>query len=387
MDSSTLNVDSGLSGGQESANPRTEGRVRPFVESDIPEVARLHNKVWNVAGVLSPELMEDYRAFLTQAFLLHPWKDGPFCSLVHEDSAGRITGFLGSLPREMRMNGESVRLRLASQFFVDSGSRGFVGIRLAKTFLDGPQDISLTDEANVSARMIWERFGGTVCSFSSLRWIAVLRPCSFGLVASRKAGLLNATLTRGLTPVARLLDFVGSRIPIKALRPIQPKLSGEELDCETLTTCLTDLARRKTFRPEYNTHTVNWLLKRASELRGSGSLQKVLVRAGKTIAGWYVYYLNPQGLSEVVQLCAKDPFADGVLEHLFHHARRQGASALIGRPEANLLESLHRKHCLLYSSPRQWMLVHSRRPELVNAFLSEDVFFTRLDGEWCLHFR
>ena len=121
--------------------------------------------------------------------------------------------------------------------------------------------------------------------------------------------------------------------------------------------------------------------------RGSGSLQKVLVKAGKTIVGWYVYYLNPQGLSEVVQLCARDPYADDVVEHLFHHARGQGASALIGRPEANLLESLHRKHCLLYSSPRQWMLVHSRRPELVNAFLSEDVFLTRLDGGWCLHFR
>jgi hypothetical protein len=383
----SVNVDSALFGSQQYPDSLTEGKVRPFVESDVPEVAKLHSKVCRVPGTSPSELIRDYRAFFTRTYLLHPWKDGPFCSLIHEDAEGRITGFLGSLPREMRMNGTVVRLRLASQFVVDPASRGFVGMQLTKTFLDGPQDISITDEADDPARMIWERLGGHICSFASLRWIAVFRPCSFGLLASRKAGFLNQTVQRGLTPVARALDFVASRIPIKALRSTQPKLTGEELDSKTLTTCLTDFGKRKALRLEYDAPTVDWLLQRASDLRGSGSLQKVIVREGDMIAGWYVYYLNPGGMSEVVQLCSRDSFADDVVEHLFYHARSRGASVLIGRPEANLLEALHRKHCLLYSSPRQWMLVHSRRPELVSAFLSGDVFFSRLDGEWCLHLR
>jgi hypothetical protein len=371
---------------QEGANSKVEGRIRPLTAEDIPQVSRLHNKVWPVAK-LSPSLLQDYHDYFSQVFLHNPWSGGPFCSLVHEESDGNITGFLGSLPRKMKMNGGPVQLRIASQFFVDPASRGFVGLRLTRAFLDGPQDISLTDEANSSARMIWERFGARICSFASLRWLAILRPCSFGLFASQKVGLLNGTLMRGLTPVARMIDALGSRVPVNPLRVVPPRLAGEPLDSDTLAACLTESAERKTLRPDYDKVTVEWLLHRASALRGSGSLRQVLVRTKSATAGWYVYYVNPRGLSEVVLLCARNECVNDVVEHLFYDAWQHGASVLIGRPDMDFLQSLSSRRCVLYSSPRQWMLVHSRRTELVDAFLREDAFFSRLDGEWCLHFR
>lgn len=372
---------------QDGINSPDQGRIRPFADRDIPQVARLHNRIWHIADDVNPDLMKEYQAYFSQAFLRHPWWEERYSSLIHEEPDGRITGFLGSLPRKMKVDSGSVQLRIASQFFVDPGNRGFIGIRLAKAFLDGPQDLSLTDEANASARMIWERFGGAICSFSSLRWLAVLRPCGFSLMASHKAGVFNGTVTRGLAPVAKLVDALGARIPKNPLCPVKPQLSGEELDSETLALYLSELAKQKKLRPDYDTRTMDWLLRRASQLSTSGTLQKVLVKAGKIVAGWYIYYVNPNGLSEVVQLCAKDRFADGVVEHLFYDAWQQGASVLIGRPDEKMLPSLSKKHCVLYSSPRQWMMVHSRRPELANAFLCGDAFFSRLDGEWCLHFR
>jgi hypothetical protein len=92
-------------------------------------------------------------------------------------------------------------------------------------------------------------------------------------------------------------------------------------------------------------------------------------------------------MSEVVQLCAEPQFARDVLEHLFYHAWQRGASVLIGRPEPELMQALSEKRCLFYSSSRSWVLVHSRKPELISAFCQGEAFFTRLDGERCLYFQ
>lgn len=113
----------------------------------------------------------------------------------------------------------------------------------------------------------------------------------------------------------------------------------------------------------------------------------MLVRTEKLeIAGWYLYHLNPSGVSEVVQLYAKPNFAHDVVDHLFHHSWRQGATGLSGRMEPGLMQAFSDRHCLFHSGP-QWVLLHSRRPELLSAFQRGDAGFSRLDGEWCLHFR
>ena len=122
-------------------------------------------------------------------------------------------------------------------------------------------------------------------------------------------------------------------------------------------------------------------------MESKGRLQKVLLKTDKQeIAGWYLYYLNPSGISEVIQLQAKNHFAQDVLTHLFHNARRQGATVLSGRMEPSLMQAFSDTHCLFHSGP-QWVLVHSRRPELIHAFDRGNIGFSRLDGEWCLHFR
>lgn len=364
-----------------------EGHIRPFVESDILQVAALHNKIWKLEPTLSAALMKEYQNYFSGVFLRQPWGDGPLCSLVHEETDGRITGFMGSVPRRLHLNGTHLQMRIASQFFVDPGRRGFAGIQLARSFMEGPQDISFTDEANASARLIWERLGATVCSFSSLRWIAVLRPCRFALLALRKYGL-GMTPIRAMSPLAAVVDSAVSRLPKFPTRPATPRLSGEELECDTLVECLQELSRRKVLQPVYDAWTVRWLLDRAAFLQSSGKLQKVLIRSRSgEVAGWYVYYLNPHGISDVVSLHARDQFAHDVVEHLFHHAWHRGATVLLGRPETALMRALSDKQCLFYSSRRQWMLVHSKQSDLLHAFASGEVCFPRLEGEWCLHFR
>jgi len=118
-----------------------------------------------------------------------------------------------------------------------------------------------------------------------------------------------------------------------------------------------------------------------------GRLQKILVKTqSQEIAGWYLYYASPGGISEVIQLQAKPKFSRDVLDHLFRHAWEHGVTALTGRMETGMMQAFSDKHCIFNCGP-QWVLVHSRRSELVDAFNAGNSGFSRLDGEWCLRFQ
>jgi hypothetical protein len=54
--------------------------------------------------------------------------------------------------------------------------------------------------------------------------------------------------------------------------------------------------------------------------------------------------------------------------------------------EPGMMQAFSDRNCIFHCGP-QWVLVHSRRLELLDAFNTGNAGFTRLDGEWCLHFR
>jgi len=122
-------------------------------------------------------------------------------------------------------------------------------------------------------------------------------------------------------------------------------------------------------------------------MRNNGQLRKVLLRTDKgDVAGWYLYYSHPAGLSQVVQVYAKANRANDVLDHLFNDAWVNGVTALSGRLDPALMYALSERHAIFFCGP-EWALIHSRKPEILNAFDRSDIYFSRLEGEWCTHFR
>jgi len=294
---------------------------------------------------------------------------------------------LAVAPRRLTINGKAVHARITSQFVVDPEFRGFAGVKLLSAVLAGPQDICIADESNADSRILWRRLGGVTSPLYSMRWIYPLRPCQFALFVTRKKTLLPGIVSAASTPLARTLDALAGRILKFPACPSEPRLYGEDLTCETLVTCLSEAGRKQSIRPDYDYRSLSWVLQRAEQMHAKGRLQKVLLKTAKReTAGWYLNYLNPAGLSEVLQVHANTPFAHDVLDHLFHHAWRRGATALSGRMEPGLIQAFSDKHCLFHCGP-EWLLVHSRRPELVQALDRGNAGFSRLDGEWCLHFR
>ena len=303
-------------------------------------------------------------------------------SLVYEEG-DRITGFLGSAPRPMTLDGRPVITRIATQFAVHPRSRGIPGLKLLQAFFAGPQDFAIADESNTLARNVWQGLGAATSPVHSLLWIYPLRPWSFGLYALGKFRRKPPPVPHISKPLAKRLDAVTSGL--NPFRMATPVATGRELDLECLSACLAGMTDRS-LRPCYDTASLAWVLRRAEQTRTSYPLQKFAVTTDKgQIAGWYIFSVTNEGIAEVLQFHARSGFVQRVLGHLLHRAKETGAVAAAGRFDHGLMEAVSEARCLLCSGP--WMLVHSRNPEFVRAFERGDVFFSRLEGDWCLRFQ
>ena len=105
-------------------------------------------------------------------------------------------------------------------------------------------------------------------------------------------------------------------------------------------------------------------------------------RDSREIVGWYLYYLNPGGISEVVQIAARDGCFGATLDHLLYHAWQRGAVAVSGQLDPSEIQAFWGRSCVFHHDGASWVLVHARRPDVLEAIHRGDAFMTRLEGEW-----
>lgn len=366
-------------------------RVRPFVEDDIEQVSDLHQRVFGADDSHSPqetvsELQQSYADYFERVFLRNPWRDKALPSLVYEGADGKITGFLGVLPRRMLLNGTPISVALSSQFIVDPNSRATgAGVWLLKSFLTGPQDLSLTDEANNISRKIWEGLGGSTALLYSVRWTRLLRPSRYAINHLKGQGALSL-LASASKPLCNLLDAALAWKSPHRFRQTEPDVSAEELNANTLLACLSEFSSSRSLWPEYDEYSLKWLLEILTRQTHRGALRKLAIRNSKReVIGWYLYYLNPGGESRVVQLVAKKHLIDAVLDHLFYDAWLNGSVAVSGRLEPPFMQAFSDKYCH-FNCGQPWMLIHSHNPDILRAFHYGDALLSPLEGEMCMRF-
>jgi hypothetical protein len=359
--------------------------IRPFVAADVPQVADLHRLVFKTADRADSGL-HSYREYFTRVFLETPAHDDEIPSLVSEEKDGSIVGFIGVVPRRMTINGQHFRAAISSQFIVDPSSRaGFVAVGLAKAFLEGPQDLSISDEASDISKKIWEGLGGTTSLWHSMRWTRPLQPARFALSFLRdRSGM--APLAAAADPLARLTDALAARLARGKLYQQLPPPSHQDELCETVfLSHLPGFAGTRNLRMEYDAQTFRWLIDLAQRRKAGGRLCTAVVRKLHTVMGWYLFHISDDRTADVLQIAADPATMPYVLDHLFAHAAEAGAIALTGRLEPRHLQSLSDKHCVFHLRG-PWVLVNARRPDLLRWFQTGDTFFSRFDGEWCLGF-
>jgi hypothetical protein len=358
--------------------------IRNFREQDIPHVAALHGRLMRTGVTPSDGRMESYRRYFAGVFLDDTTASAGLSSLVYE-RGGRIRGFLGVVARRLRFRGEPILAAVCSQFVVDPAERGQAGLQMLKRCFDGPQDLSVTDEAGDDTRRIWEWRGGATALPYSIHWIRPLRPVQGALTFARHDTRL-APFVRVLSPMAWVMDAIVTTPHRSPFRPAQPRGTREDLEPATLLACWADVAGGRSLVPDYDERSLTRIVERTRERIDQGRLRKCLVKdEAERIAGWFVYGARRDGIGEVLQVAAKPFQARTVLDHLVDDAWQQGVTALSGRLDPEFAGELSEKTCFMYRRGH-WTLVHSKRADLSHALQRGDAFFTRLEGEWCLRF-
>jgi hypothetical protein len=356
------------------------GRVRAAEESDIPQIVELHRKSFGNGTKSDPAALHDH---LLEVFCRHPWRSPELRSLVWEDGGGRIVGSLGVVPREMWIGETPIRGAVTHNFMVEPGQRStLVAVEMLQHFFSGPQHFSLA-EGNAVSRRMWELSGGAVSAVHSIQWIRPLRPARLLMSLLSGHGVPPA-LARALQPLCDLADFAACRYSGSPFRREALETAEEPLGVEALLSCLGQVSKNCTFRPGYDASSLEWLLGYLGRRSARGSLRKSLVRREGQILGWYLYYRNPGGISEVIQIGARSQSAAGpVLKHLFEDARSERAVAVSGQLEPFLMPALSEEPCLLQRGRQgTWLLVHSQDDRILRSLQLGDAFFSRLEGEW-----
>lgn len=355
------------------------GRVRPFTLDDVPRVARLHQKVFPGADGRSDA---DYAEYFSDVFLENPAGKGRLGSLVYENGEGQVEGFLGVVPRTVALDCCRYEAAIGSSFIVDPSARlAVIVVKMLKAYLDGPQDLSIADEATDAAKGVWERLGGTTALLNSLYWTRALRPARLALSFARQRAPLTP-LTMAAAPFASAVDAFAAHMPGSHFRQRDSTLQTEELTARTVLTYAPELFRGSLWM-EYDERTFEWLLNRAAA-RG-GRLLKAAFRDGLHIVGWYVCHVDNTGQGEVVQLAATRLSIEGVLDHLFHEAWQQGVVSLTGRLDPRFMQALSDRYCLFHRRG-PWVLVKSTNSELLAPLHMGSAAISPIDGEWPLRF-
>jgi hypothetical protein len=357
------------------------GRIRPFVIDDIGAVARLYQKTFGDRAK-SPD--SGFRGYLEQLFFGNPCVDPDVPPLICQDDDGSIIGFLGVLCRRMVFKGRAIRVAVSTSFMVDPDRRRtLAGVHLQRAFFAGPQDLSMTDGANDASRILWEQFGGITVPLYSLWWTRVLNPSRYALewCATKRGWCVPFAML--FKPLAMALDRVAASLPPNDFVSDVPETAVEELDTKTLLECIGQSSASSSLKPEYDLHSLAWVLDMASQKKVYGSLWREVVRnVHEDIIGWYLYYQNPNSCSQVLEFWAIKNSVHQVLHHLFRSAWRGGSLAVSGRIEPMFIREVSEQYCRIHSGT--WMLAYSRDADILHSICRGDAFLGRLEGEWWL---
>lgn len=362
----------------QSFRDRPVARIRPLCEDDIPRIAALRATVFSWRRKDSAEARG---AALRTIFFGNPFCDEALPSLVYENDAGNLVGFLGVSARPLRWRGTELRAAVCTGFMVDRDWRGMVGIQLLRKALDGPQDLTIADSPNPQSRVLVEQLGAVTAVRDSLFWVRPLRPVRYAVGQIRNGWpLLCARLLA--RPLATGLDAMAVRMSQSPFHLKAPDSHAEPLTPGDLLRCLAEVGSTCSPSPHYEERALTWLLGSLRHGPRGERLQTVLVRsrAGDVI-GWYIRFAARGGVSEVVQMGARRERYGDLLHHLFYSAWRDGSLAVSGRVQAPFLETLAEHGCVLCRDGPP-VLIHSRRAEVLDAIQGGRAFLSRLEGEW-----
>jgi hypothetical protein len=356
--------------------------VRTAVDSDLQAIAALHAKIYpsGVGGSSERRL-----SYLKNILFQHPWRNEHLGSLVYEDSSDEIVGFLGVMPRPMLFNGEAMQMAISHNFMVEPESRAsLASLSLAKAFFSGPQTLSVCQPTNEISRKLWRVFGAMPAHLYSLTWIWPLRPVAYFVDRLRNRSVSSIFGTIG-THLANLLDRSDRLSRIQGIHPPTHQYACEELSVENLLDSICEFSSHRILKPIYDEHSFHWIFDALRRKRRLGKLVSRQIRKdnGQKL-GYYLYYANAGGISQVLQFGGRTGSVEEVLNELAYDAWTNGAVALSGWFDPLYAEEISAKSLFLKYEHQAPLLIQATESTVEGTIGKGQAFLSPLEGEWGL---
>jgi hypothetical protein len=362
--------------GREETPAPTVG-IRPCTAEDIPAVADLFRRTFTRRKRPGAEGLE---ARLKVELFEHPWRDEDLASLVYVGADGNVTGFICIQPLRLLHNGTPVLAAVAGTLMVSEPARNpLAGARLLRSYLGGPQALSLSESANELSQTMWDKLGGATAGPYSMEWLRVLKPA--GLAVTLAAERLPAA--RILRPLAVACDGLASlfRTPFR-VEPQEDR--GAEIGEAEAIGLILRFVESYPLRPAWDRDSLGWFLARSANKDRYGPLVRRVVHndRGEPI-GVYLYCVRKNAVAFVLQILAARNAAAAVVDDLIADAHRRGAVAVRGRVQPELADLLLRRRAVFVHAAS--LVVRSKRGELLGAVRAGEALITGLAGEsWSL---
>jgi hypothetical protein len=348
--------------------------IRPLQRADLPAVAdllRTYLPGWKEAS--------DLEGFLAGTLLDDPWADEELPSLVATADGGGVVGFIGVQVRRLRFGDRELRGVCACNCVVSADQRGSAaGAFLLRRVMNGPQDLSWSDQASYEITRMWRAFGGEVDYARICDWMLVLRPARWLAGAARgfagRRGIGREEIPVGALP----FQAAGRRLLPRAHAAADPGVTGEDAGASEIAAAVPEITRGVSAHVAYDAAFLAHLFKQVEALRGP-VVRRLVHRDGRPI-GWYACVQDAPGITRVLNLSALGADADAVLAELIADSRARGTVVLSGRMEPHLLDPLRSRMAVLGFARQP--TIHGRGPDMHGLLAHRPPLITQLDSEW-----
>lgn len=288
-----------------------------------------------------------------------------------------LTGFIGALPLRMAFVDTPLQAAICGPLMVEDHTEDpLAGARLLRAFLSGPQDLSLSETANETSRVMWSRLRGRILPGYSLEWLRILRPAAFAAEAAsqRFRFLRYGKLLSGP------FDAFAHRI-MKTSIPEKPQgVNDCSIELDMLPPLIASCLKGYELRPDWDPSTLNGVLATASTKSTYGTMHSRVVKSRTGVPlGAYLFHGDYGETVRVLQIIASKGQESTVLDSLLYYANSIGAVAVRARSQPQLLEAMMIRRGMFFQ--RSSTVVHAGDPRVLEAFSKGDAFFNGLAGE------
>jgi hypothetical protein len=339
----------------------------------MPRVADLFQTIFRDSPGPAPSALQQY---LLELFFKAPSRDPELPSLVYIGPDEAVTGFIGVITLRMSFRGSPIRAAVGSSFMVEKPKdHPFAGAALLKAFLDGPQELSITDSANSISVALWKQFGARLLPVESMKWLRVLRPAGLALsILGDRIPLVNVA-----RPICVAVDRAATPNRFRLKAKVMARTIDVDRNDDLLINYLREFAAQYSLRPIWDVDCLKWRLSHAAQNRRRGRLVcRVVYGRGALPIGCYVYSCRPHGVASVLQTITSSD-AGIVLDSLLEDAYQNRCVAVRGRAHSRLVDELLLHNCIFFSSGS--VLVHSRNAAIMEDACSGNALLIGLAGE------